>query len=108
MLYYVSMNSNKKVTDNNIMQICQAISKMKTTDEVYNFLFEVLTDAEIDALSKRWRIMNMLFNGATQREVAKELHVSLCKITRGAAILKNKNAITNKILIKEKKNDIKG
>lgn len=102
------MNSNKKETDKNIMQICQAINEMKTTDEVYNFLFEVLTDAEIDALSKRWRILNMLHNGATQREIAKELHVSLCKITRGAAILKNKNAITNKILIKEKKNDIKG
>lgn len=85
------------------MQICQAISEMKTSEEVYNFLFEVLTDAEIDALSKRWRILNLLHNGVTQREIAKELHVSLCKITRGAAILRNKNAITNKILIKERK-----
>ena len=101
------MNSNIKNKDKNIMQICQAINEMKTKEEVYDFLFEVLTDAEIDALSKRWRIMNMLFEGATQREVAKELHVSLCKITRGAAILKNKNAITNKILIKEKSN-VKG
>ena len=98
------MNSNNEVKNNNIMNICQAINEMKTKEDVYNFLFEVLTDAEIDALSKRWRILNMLFNGATQREVAKELHVSLCKITRGAAILKNKNAITNKILIKERRN----
>ncbi|MBR6163242.1 helix-turn-helix domain-containing protein [bacterium] len=97
------MNSNIRETDNNIMQICQAISEMKTSEEVYNFLFEVLTDAEIDALSKRWRILNLLHNGVTQREIAKELHVSLCKITRGAAILRNKNAITNKILIKERK-----
>ena len=97
------MNSNRQVTDKNIMQICQAISEMKSSEEVYNFLFEVLTDAEIDALSKRWRILNMLHSGVTQREIAKELHVSLCKITRGAAILKNKNAITNKILIKEKR-----
>ncbi len=97
------MNSNKTKKDNNIMQICEAINEMKTSEEIYTFLFEVLTDAEIDALSKRWRILSMLRNGATQREIAKELHVSLCKITRGAAILKNKNAISNKILIKENK-----
>ena len=97
------MNSNKTEKDNNIMQICEAINEMKTSEEVYNFLFEVLTDAEIDALSKRWCILSMLHNGVTQREIAKELHVSLCKITRGAAILRNKNAISNKILIKENK-----
>ena len=62
------------------------------------------TGLEVGALYGflRW-ILKMLKSGNSQREIAKELHVSLCKITRGAAILKDKNAITNKILIKEKK-----
>lgn len=97
------MNRNTQKKDDDIMQICQAIKEMKSKEEIYNFLYEILTKGETDALSKRWRILNMLFYGATQREISKELKVSLCKITRGAAILKNKKSVINKILIKEKK-----
>ena len=71
------------------------------TDEEYN---EIFTKNELDTLSKRWRILKMLSQGATQREIANSLNVSLCKVTRGSKILKNKNAITTKYLIKENKN----
>jgi len=43
----------------------------------------------------------MLNDGYTQRDIAKELQVSLCKVTRGAKIIKNKNSILTKYLIKE-------
>ena len=36
-----------------------------------------------------------------QRDIAKELQVSLCKVTRGAKIMKDKNSILAKHLIKE-------
>ena len=35
----------------------------------------------------------MLKEGKTQREIAKELKVSLCKVTRGSKILKQTNSI---------------
>ncbi len=89
---------------NSIEQISNIISKMNSA-EIEQFLTEMLTESELSVLSKRWRILNMLSEGITQREIAKELNVSLCKVTRGAKIIKLNNNIVNKYLIKEKEND---
>lgn len=83
-----------------IEQISKIISDMDEK-EVYSFLLEILSESELAVLSKRWRILKMLKSGITQREISKELNVSLCKVTRGSKILKAKNAIVNKYLIKE-------
>ena len=89
---------------NSIEQISNIISKMNSA-EIEQFLTEMLTESELSVLSKRWRILNMLSEGITQREIAKELNVSLCKVTRGAKIIKLNNNIVNKYLIKEKENE---
>ena len=89
---------------NSIEQISNIISKMNSA-EIEQFLTEMLTESELSVLSKRWCILNMLSEGITQREIAKELNVSLCKVTRGAKIIKLNNNIVNKYLIKEKEND---
>ncbi len=86
-----------------IEELSALLSKM-TQKEINNFLHEILTDSEISDLSKRWRILKLLDRNFTQRDVAKELGVSLCKVTRGAKILKNSNAITRK-MIKEMKDE---
>ena len=96
MSYNVTMNRN------NIKKIAQIFSNLSTNNEVENFLNEIFTQNELETLSKRWRIMELLFQGKTQREIAQELNVSLCKVTRGSKILKDENAITTKILKKEK------
>ena len=82
--------------------IAELISTLKTKKEILKFLKEILTEAEIITLSKRWRILKLLSEGETQREIAKKMNVGLCKVTRGAKIIKDKNAITTKYLIKEK------
>ena len=79
-------------------QLSDIINSLKTSEEVNKFFHELLTESEINVLSKRWRILNMLNDGCTQREIAKELNVSLCKVTRGSRILKDKNAIVTQIL----------
>ena len=84
----------------NIKEISKIISKIRTDKEAYFFLKEIMTDSELATLSKRWRILKMLSDGRTQRDIAKELNVSLCKVTRGSKILKDKNAIVTN-LIKE-------
>ncbi len=86
-----------------IEELSILLSKM-SQKEINNFLHEILTDSEISDLSKRWRILKLLDRNFTQRDVAKELGVSLCKVTRGAKILKNSNAITRK-MIKEMKDE---
>ncbi len=86
---------------NSIKEISNLISKISSENEIYEFISELLTESEISTLSKRWRILKMLSEGKTQRDIAKELNVSLCKVTRGSKILKDENAIVYK-LIKEK------
>ena len=89
----------------NIHHIAQIINKLETSDEIQQFFGEILTQSELETLSKRWRILTMLADGFTQRKIARALNVSLCKVTRGAKILKNQDAIATKYLIKEKEND---
>lgn len=86
---------------NSIQEISKLINNINSDVDVFNFLTEILTPAEVETLSKRWRILKMLSDGRTQRDIAKELNVSLCKVTRGSRILKDENAIVSK-LIKEK------
>ena len=99
--YNVSVDSNKGAKMDTIKEISQIVSNLKTSQEVEQFLNEILTESEIETLSKRWRILNLLKDGKSQRDIAKDLNVSLCKITRGSKLLKNKNSITAKHLIKE-------
>lgn len=84
----------------NIQEISKLVKNLHTEAEIEAFFKELLTKSEIDTLSKRWRIINMLNEGVTQREIAKELQVSLCKVTRGAKILKDKDSILANYLIK--------
>ena len=62
------------------------------------FLGEVLTPAEMRDLALRWELMRRIHSGTPQREVARDLHISLCKITRGARILKSGDSVTRKLL----------
>lgn len=96
--YHVTMNSNKVGKIDDIKELAENLSYMSSEKEIRQFLLELLTDSELAVLSKRWRIIKMLNEGYTQREIAKELNVSLCKVTRGAKILKNKNAVVKKYL----------
>ena len=86
----------------NLKEISKTLIDLKSKNDIYNFLQELFTEAELNDLSKRWRILKLLNEGVTQREIAKILNVSLCKVTRGAKIIKNKDAIVTKYLRKEK------
>lgn len=98
----MNRNINTKVIE--ISDISNVICNLKSKNDICDFLLEILTEAELETLSKRWRIMTMLVEGKTQREIAQELKVSLCKVTRGAKILKNNKSVVTKYLIKEKNN----
>jgi TrpR family trp operon transcriptional repressor len=80
----------------NIKKISKLVKNLHNDAEIEAFFKELLTESEIKTLSKRWRILEMLNNGLTQREIAKDLQVSLCKITRGAKLLKDNKSILAK------------
>ena len=79
-----------------LQEISRLVKNLHTEAEIEMFFKELLTESEIEILSKRWRILEMLKAGVTQREIAKELQVSLCKVTRGAKILKDENSVLAK------------
>jgi len=79
--------------------LVSALCQVSDPEEMEAFLREVLTPAELRDLALRWELMQRLQQGQTQRQIAADLGVSLCKITRGARILKQKGAISKRFLI---------
>ncbi len=61
---------------------------------------ELFTPAEITDVALRWRLLQMLHQNIPQRTIAAELGISLCKITRGSRILKNRGSVTRNLLDK--------
>ena len=87
-----------------LQEISRLVKNLHSEIEIETFFKELLTESEIETLSKRWRILELLKEGKTQREIAKELKVSLCKVTRGAKIMKDERSVLAKFLTMEKNN----
>ena len=74
-------------------EIACYLAATNSPEKIQNFLESILTPAELHDLGLRWELVKMLDRGMSQRQIAGELHVSLCKITRGSRELKKKNSI---------------
>jgi TrpR family trp operon transcriptional repressor len=79
-------------------RVAEAIAKLSSADEISQFLDEILTPAERHDIELRWELLERLRDGVPQREIADQLHISLCKITRGSKILKDPDAIIPTLL----------
>ena len=75
-----------------IREIAIALSRTTDPDLISDFLTCLLTPAEIAEISARWELVRMLEQGVSQRRIAGELGISLCKITRGSRELKKKES----------------
>ncbi len=71
-----------------------------TTDvkDMQKLLEEMLTSNELKDLLLRWNLMKDLYQGLPQREIAASYGISLCKITRGSKILKQKDSYCKRLL----------
>lgn len=72
----------------NIAEMSRTLAKVDDPTLVQGFLFSLFTPSEADEIAKRWALVKDLAAGIPQREIAKELGLSLCKITRGSRELK--------------------
>lgn len=72
-------------------------SLLKQADEagvLERFLRDVLTPAEIEDIVLRWRIFENLLNKEPQRNIARSLGISITKVSRGSAVLRDpKNSL---------------
>ena len=67
-------------------------------DLVEQFLREILTPSEVQGISSRWELVKRLDGGQSQRAIASELGLSLCKITRGSRELKKPHSALRNML----------
>ena len=99
--------TNTESWANHMSQYALAAALVSIFDlkEMEIFLEELLTRGELCDVTLRWRLLELLAQGVSQRKIAEDLQISLCKITRGSRILKNKNAVSSKILRAARAND---
>lgn len=70
------------------LMLAEIVAKINDKKLAEAFLRDVLTPAERDEIESRLRLVKMLLKGIPQREIAKKMGISLCKITRGSRELK--------------------
>jgi len=81
-----------------LRELADALARAGGGGEISTFLREILTPAELRDIALRWRLLQRLHAGVAQRVIARELGISLCKITRGSRELRNPNSVIRRLL----------
>ena len=83
-----NLTAGRIIKMDRIKEIAGRLGKIDNPEMIERFFREILTPKEVKDLSSRWELVKLLEEGVSQREIARRLHLSLCKITRGARELK--------------------
>jgi TrpR family trp operon transcriptional repressor len=86
----------------NFLELARVLSKVGEDALMEDFLRCLLTQAEIADIAGRWALIKALQQNVPQREIAKDLSISLCKITRGSREMKKENSAFMRVLRKYK------
>lgn len=82
----------------NLEELVQIFANETDKQKMRQLMKELFTPAELTDFAKRWYLMKEIYKGTSQRKIAKDMEVSLCKITRGSKVLKNSDSLFRKIL----------
>lgn len=82
-------------------ELASVFAEIDDADTMMKFFGEMFTEAEQKDITLRWQLMKKLNANLPQREIASKLGISLCKITRGAKIVKDSDSVTSKIMNKK-------
>ncbi len=77
--------------DSFIQELMEHLLSAKAPDDLELILRDLLTDTEIDEISKRLQIFKLLKSGMPQRQIAESLGVGIATVTRGSRALKSKS-----------------
>ncbi len=72
-----------------LRKLSQAIITLKEEKQLLAFLRDLCTPEELEALSSRWEVVELLDKGISYREIAEKTGVSTATITRIAHWLTN-------------------
>lgn len=82
----------------NMEELCRVLAATGDRELLEHFFNCLLTPAETADIASRWALVKALREGVPQREIARELGLSLCKITRGSRELKKPESAFRRIL----------
>jgi TrpR family trp operon transcriptional repressor len=86
-----------ELVSENITEMARALASAEPI-LIEEFLYSLFTSSEADEIAKRWALVKQIANGRPQREIAKDLGLSLCKITRGSRELKKESSAFKRML----------
>jgi TrpR family trp operon transcriptional repressor len=92
------MNIDDPRVQENLAELSAALAKIRDSALIDDFLRCLLTPAETADIAARWALVKALDMNIPQREIAKKLGLSLCKITRGSRELKKPGSAFRRIL----------
>ena len=84
----------------NIAEIARIMADITDRKLIEDFLGCLLTQNELREVDGRWQLVKLLDQGLSQRKIAQQLSMSLCKITRGSRELKKSNSAFKRVLQK--------
>lgn len=82
----------KPVNEKYFAELVKTLAKCGDASLIDDFLRALLTPSEVSEVANRWAIVRCLEGGMSQRNIAKELGLSLCNITRGSKEMKKENS----------------
>lgn len=88
----------KKDEDQAFHELVLALSRCDDSELIEDFLRSLLTDNEVYEVASRWALVKLIDQGVTQRQISRDLGLSLCKITRGSRELKKEDSSFRKML----------
>ncbi|MDR1899755.1 MAG: trp operon repressor [Treponema sp.] len=92
------MKRDEKRVRENLADLADTLARTGDRELIRSFLYCLLTPAEVADIATRWALVKDLERGIPQREIAKNLGISLCKITRGSRELKKPDSAFQRIL----------
>ncbi len=88
----IASMSDETLIKDNLAEMSRALAATNDPALIEGFLYSLFTPSEADEIAKRWALVKDLAAGKPQREIAKRLGLSLCKITRGSRELKREGS----------------
>ena len=92
------MAISSTVVSDNLSEMAKTLSEADDPALIESFLYSLFTPSEADEIAKRWALVKDLSRGVPQRDIAKSLGLSLCKITRGSRELKKEGSAFRRML----------
>ena len=88
--------SPSQETEKGKEDLLKIVLSIKDKEELKSFIDDMFTEKEVEDVVQRYLLMDDLYKGKSQRDIARDRSMSLCKITRGSKMLKKKDGFMRK------------